>query len=323
MPVVDKSLFIAVEGTRGTEEAPDAAEVIHYTACDFTVNGSGPIQRGVNTGEATLLVPYKPQTIYWGGTFESEVKAGTAVDTAPELSNVLQAAGMVETTSAGVSVKYTLAPHPNLSTVAKSVTIRKEEGPAGDGNVLTAIGCLFGGFSLSWATDTPLRFSAPWIGQYKRPADLAALSTATYNTGTPLNVLASAGNPFRFHSYDMLVRSISINCPLQLSPRGNGSAVSTFGYEWPPAVARTEAVSFEFEIEQVDQTAFALWSKYEGATAADGAFVLSDGTRTLTIDLYNTVFGNPQIVPGVPNTIRLSGTAHKSGSNTAIEITQT
>ena len=227
---------------------------------------------------------------------------------------------MVETTSAGVSVKYTLAPHPNLSTVAKSVTIRKEEGPAGDGNVLTAIGCLFGGFSLSWATDTPLRFSAPWI---KRPADLAALSTATYNTGNPLNVLASAGNPFQFHSYDMLVRSISINCPLQLSPRGNGSAVSTFGYEWPPAVARTEAVSFEFEIEQVDQSAFALWSKYEAATAANGAFVLSDGTRTLTIDLYNTVFGNPQIVSGVPNTIRLSGTAHKSGSNTAIEITQT
>jgi hypothetical protein len=323
MPVIDKALFVSVEGTRGDEEGVDTADAIHYRTCDFAINGSGPIQRGANIGIADTLVPYKPQTQYWGGSLETEWKVSSTLGTACELSPVLEAAGFSETlvTSSPESATYDLLPHPNLSTAAKCVTLRKEEGPAGDGNSLVAIGVLFGGLSLSWSTDEPLRVTFPWIGQYKPPAALGSLTTPTFNAGTPVNVLKSTGG-FTLQSYSAILRSVTINAPLQLTPRGSGSAVSTYGYTWPCAVFRSEPISFEFEIEAVDEDTFGLFAKFGAATAADSSIVLSAGSTDLTITLRNTVFGAPVLVPGVPNAFRVSGTAHQSGSNGALTIAE-
>lgn len=319
MPVMDKQFFIALESTPGTEETPTATEVVDATrgSVVFTPQGE-PIQRELIRPHMDTEPPVAPPAMNWSVAMELEVKASTGADTPPELAAFLQASGFSETVNVATDVTYDLEDFPNATPA--SATLVKEEAPVGDGNDYRAIGCRIGAVEFRGGVTERLMVSGTALGQYKRPADLAALSSATYFAGTPLAVLSGTGNPFQIHSYDMIVRSWTCRVGLEAVLRGSMKDRASFGYIYPCWLNRTSAVSGEFEIELVDQTAFDLWSRYEAATAATGSVVYEAGARTLTFTLRNVVFGAPTEVPGPPKTIRVPWTAHRSGANGALSL---
>mgnify|MGYP001606118810 CR=1 FL=1 len=321
MPTNDAGLFVSAEGTQGTEEVVDVADAIHYRSCPFEERGSGSIAREVLSSYADTHANFPPQSLYWGGTIETEVKASVNAGDLPELANLLKACGLAETD--GVSdVIYHLAAHPSDITTAKSFTLRKEQMPGGEGKAYVAIGCLAAGFEWEWATDQPLRFRFPWIGQYKRPADIAAVTAGTYNAGVPFGALQASGNPFQFHSYDLIVRSFRGSMGMAVTPRGSGSHMVKSGYIWPPHLSRSGPVTFETEVEEVDQGAFAAWTKFEAGTAAAGVAIWAAGSRLLTMNLRNTVLRKITPQPGQPNMYRIEWTAHGvTGATGALSLT--
>ena len=283
------------------------------------------VERNVFRHYADTEIAVKPPGIYWGGAISLECKAPTGVPGSgaavyPELDDVFQAMGLLKT-AAATTVTYDLSDYPNASaTNVKSVTLQKEEVPAGDGNLYKAAGVSFGNTRISGGLDKAVQIEADWIGKYVAPTDCSLTASPVYNAGIPFAVAKTSGNPFRFHSYDMIVRSWTVNLGITVSPRPSfGDAVST-GYIWPCFIGREGPVTLEAEIECVDQSAFALWAKYVAATAADGQIILSEGSRDLTMNLRNVQFGPPEVQPGQPNLVSLKGTAHRSGANSAFDM---
>lgn len=320
MPVRDVQFYLAPEATAGTEETVAAGEVICIEQGSGIFEAQGdPIQRALVRPHMDVEVPVAPPAQFWRVPIEMEMKASTGATTAPEWGNMLESGGFVETVG-GADVTYALSDFPNGSTDLQSCTLRSEEAPAGDGNVYVAIGSRIGEIEFRGGLTDRVMVTGTGVGQYKTPVDLGSLSSATYDAGVPLAKLSSSGNPFQFHSYDMIVRNWTIAVNLGAEPRGSMKDRASFGYLYPAYLLRTGAVSFTFEIELVDQTAFGLWALYDAATAAAGSIVHEAGSRTCTWTVRNTVFGVPSIQQGPPKMLSLSGTAHRSGSDGALDV---
>lgn len=305
MPAVDGQLFIENEGTPGTYDAPDGADAIHCEAFEWSKAGAGIQQRNKKLGtQERSAFPYAPPNIFANVKFTTEIKAQTDATTPGELAALWQSAGLTQTVG-GSDVTYSQIGDPNAAANDISVSYLFEESV--DGNQYTGAGARFG-WEIRGSWDKPPMVTWSGVSSYRRPADVSSLTSPTYHAGAPFVALQTTGNPFRFHSYDMIVRSFTIRGAVRPTPRPSMGDAVTFGYKWPCHLAWPDdaAVSGEFEIELVDQAAFGLWAKFEAPTGgSDGAIIFAAGSRLVTLDCDDTIFDAPARVAGQPNMWRL------------------
>jgi hypothetical protein len=318
MATTNLAVSLTNEGTPGTIQAINGAHAVECSRCDFTPVGS-PIRRGVLSGRMDWRKPATPHGRYWQIDLEGEVKAQTAAATAGELQYMLQAAGFTQTV--GATVVYTLQAEPNGAAVYKSLTVYLEEGL--DGNIYKGHGFRPGNLSFSFGIDRALTWSCSGPAGYNVPAAIGANTALTLHAGTPLVYLAEAA-PFTTHAYAAILRGGTINVGLDATARPHMGGTAANGYHrWPSVLSRgaDSHVSFSFEIESVDETAFALYTKWAAGTHADTTLKFEAGSRSLLFTLNDSVFDPPTRSAGNPNVFNLSGTASYDGTDGAIVLT--
>ena len=322
MPARDAQLFATLEGTPGTAIAVAGAAALDFKRAERTLQGSGPLVREVVRAHLDRLAPLRPASCYWDWEIELEVKAATAAGTAPEIDTMMKAAGFTETITGGVSAAYVLTDDP--LTNPASVTIQLEE--TTDGLAYVSYGARFG-LELSQAQNQQIMAVFRGPGAYQTPTNISSLTSPTYDAGVPLAVLdVPANGPFRFHTYDMIVRSWRVSSGITPEVRPHLANSTDWFYKWPSVLTRNKGrdhVNGEVEIEAVDRSVFDLWAKYEAATAADSQIIAVAGSRKLQIDLRSVVWGPPKPVSEDLNLYRIPFTASRNGSSAAMACTWT
>lgn len=320
MPFIESTGFISDEVTPGTQVTPPVAgDAVHYHTMQFRPNG-GSKHRPIVENRVDRRVAKAPSTKWWEISFENEVKAGTAADAPPEISNFLQGAGFDETVNVSTSVVYTITQQPMANASIVSHSLRKELiGNQANPITVQAYGVRWGGFELAWAEDDEVVVRGTGIGAYVTPVAAAAVAP-TYNAGAPLAELTT----FTIGAWaDSVVRSLSVTLPTRAVPRRGRSSNDVEGVVWPCVLSWPvgEPVRGTAQIELVDETAHGFYAAWEAGTAEDIQAVFTIGSRTLTVDLESCQYEAITKVRDEPYLYDLNFHAHYDGTNGSVKLT--
>jgi hypothetical protein len=305
MPTYFTGIGATIESTPGDEETVVVAD--HFDVVSpgpqFTKNGSGIILRNMVRPWMHGVQSKVVHGAYWDISFTTEVKTAPGTVDEPEISALLQAAGFEGTEVLNTSWTYDPFDNPISGSSIKTVTLQAEE--TTDGVEYIAFGCRFT-VEFTFSVGEPLLANWTGVGAYKRPADLAALTSWTLDAGTPVAYLGNS-NPCQIHSYNMILRGGTIRLNYEPTVRASmGEGSTDQYYKWPAILVRNTPAEFSFDIEAEDQASFAAWQLHEEVTAADG--VLEFGASDeIVFNLKNMQFNAPAPQPGVPNMYQLTG----------------
>jgi hypothetical protein len=132
----------------------------------------------------------------------------------------------------------------------------------------------------------------------------------------------TGNNPFRFNAVSPIVEDFTLRSGVSVASRLHMSNNTDNYTKIPPLITRnaTDAVSGEFTIEEVDETAWPIWARWEAATAFSGQIIYLAGSRKLTITLRNVVLSRPTDIDGAPLKNRIAFTAHRSGTDGSCDL---
>lgn len=302
MSSVRGPLFIVAESSPGDAEAIAAGDAVHYIgdATPKTVGATQP--REIIDGDSASYADLPPQVIGSTLAYTNEVKAPATLGLAPELGPLWESGGMFEALVPSTSSTYSVAKVP-MAAAQPSVTVEYHQ-VGGDGNEFIMQGSRAGASSFDWTTEQPLRYTTAIQGGYTIPTDTVEIDP-TYNAGLPFNRITA----FNFGGYDAITRAWNVQIPMETG-MGQGKYGTVFGQSLPVVIRKSSAaISGAMTLEQVDQTAFTLWSDYQLGTQAAGTVTFTTGAWVLTYTFSNVRFGPPDPVDGLPNTVTIPYTA--------------
>ncbi|MFH2098173.1 MAG: phage tail tube protein, partial [Pseudomonadota bacterium] len=209
MPLITKKAQIAakVESVEGTAETLTATEAILAGGWEFDPEIEMQERPAVSASLSSFAKVAGGRKVKI--SFKTELKGSGAAGTAPEVSALLQACGLSETISAGVSVAYAPA-----SSSIPSITI----GAYCDGKRYLAAGCR-GNVKLDAKAGGLGELSFEFTGTAMADSDTALLSP-TYDSTTPPPFL-DASLALDSVAADIESLSIDLGNEVQLRPSAN------------------------------------------------------------------------------------------------------
>lgn len=191
-------------------------------------------------------------------SFSVELKGSGAAGTAPKgLSALLQASGMAESISAGVSVTYAPA-----WTSMKTATLYAYK----DGRLYKCLGtALNASFEIPSGERAMVKFEGESL--YTRPIDSAFPSSYTPNTTV---ALAAKNMTVSFDSYAPVVRDINFSLNNVVTPRPDQNA--DWGFAYPVITDRNPGG--EITIEAIALATKDLWAHFDADTLISMSVVL-------------------------------------------------
>lgn len=202
MPLLSRKRLILAktEGSYGTDSSPTGTDAVLVRDLNITPLQSDTVDRELIRpffGASEQLLANTRVEV----TFQVELAGSGTAGTAPAYGRVLQACGLSETASAGVSVTY--AP---VSAAFSSVTIFYNI----DGVLHKVTGCR-GTFTLNGAVGEIPTIDFTLTGIYNAPTDTAAPSATYSNQATP--VIFKNGNTtgFELFSFSGCLQSIELD----------------------------------------------------------------------------------------------------------------
>lgn len=208
-------ILVELETTYNTDPTPTgAANAVLVESPSWSHEGARMVERSNVKGSLA-----KDQQIFAGTlkqvTFDVELKGSGAAGTAPEIGPLLQACGMSETVSAGVSVTY----EPESSD-HESVTIYYYQ----DG-ILHAITGARGNVSFSGEAGGIGKWSFTFTGHDAGVSD-ASLPTPTYDTTVPPALI---GVTFSVGGYAAVINAFQFDMANGLAMPSNITAADGYG----------------------------------------------------------------------------------------------
>lgn len=306
-----KQIAIKEESVAGTAETLTAAEATMLIAQANYTPDIQMVERGVlsaSLSNFSKLIGTQAGMM----AIRTELKAGSAIDSAPALGVFLQAAGMGETINVSTSVVY--AP---ISTGIPTFTVGEyADDDTGTGLKHLIAGALARSFRISGNVGEPLFVDMEMYGKLVSTTDVAPLSP-TLETLKPPVLL---GATFTIGGYAAKISTITIDFGLTVALRHD--ITDTTGWENALVTGRNPTVTFD--PEQTLVATYDWLGIFKAGTEGALSLAYSDGTRTITITAPKVQY--TAISEGDRNgiaTFQVTGALNRSSGDDELVITQT
>ena len=279
--------MVRSEGTPGTYATPDENYAKRFTKNSLRWDdaGQGPLQRESVEQHFDMLPPAANPQLAWAIRCQHELLLSTGATTAPDWGWVPIAGGMSETISADVIYEWLSDPVSAANEASFSLLIEDTT----DGNDRHGNGYRCG-FEIVLQQGRRNLISHQGFAQYNDPAASSGptgITQSDYNAGVPsvgFSVLTLGGANIPVAS------RVIIRSGVRAALRESQDSASHY-YKWPCVIDRVSHVTVELVAEARDETAFAYWSKYKGATAGDLVVTATNGTRSIDITVRAATVG--------------------------------